>query len=423
MDGAREQIKGELKRELGVFGIEILQEFLDSKKEKLSESHIEELEDHLFEKIKKERGFEKAEEVVDRIKKIRLLKELEGLREKSKSKIQYRSRYEVLKELGDVCLNLNQLSEAENYFEEMLEISEEFDRKEMILESLKLEAELYLIQDELSKVEENARRIIDLSRKSSDRILEGEGIKLAGIVAWRKGDNEEGKNYLNDALEIFEEKGLKEDTAAIYRELGDLHVSVENYERGVEYYEKAADLFGEAEMFYERANMLLEIGVILSERGNEEALEYLKLVEQESMENCFFDFAGWSSLNLAEIYFEENSNQDAEEKARKALDLFKRVGDKHGEGGANLTLGRIIGVEGDLSEAERFLGEALNTFRRLELSESEAETLYRLAEVQKEMKKFDRAKTNLEEALKISDSLDMTEMKEKIEGELANLTK
>ncbi len=423
MNGLRRQIKEVLERELGVRGNKILEEFLNSKKEELSEEKIEDLEDRVFEKVKENYGIERAEEIVDSIKKIRLSNQLEESRESSKSRIQCQSRYEVLKELGNVCLNLNQLKEAENYFGKMFEISEELGREKMIIDSLVSEAELYLVMDELSKVEENVRKIIELSKESGDRVMEGEGIKLAGIIAWRKGDHQEGMNYLNDSLEIFKERGLKEKTASVYRELGDLHVDAEDYEKGVEYYEKAAEIFGAAEMFYERTNMLLEIGIILSEIEENGAIEYLQLAEEESLENSFFDFAAWSSLNLGEIYLEKNRCEKAEEKSRKALELFEKIGDKHGEGGAKLTLGRLIAGRGELLEAEIVLKDAINIFRKLGLPESEAEARYRLAEVQKEESKRNQAEANLEEALKIYDSLDITEMKEDIEKKLADLTK
>jgi len=422
MNESLNEIKEVLEQKLGAQGIEILEDFLDDKEE-LSKDDFEELEDHVFEKVKGEKGIDRAEEVVDKIKKIRLSYQLKKLREGSKSKIHHRNKYEVLKELGNVCLNLNQLEEAEDYFNKMIKVSKEFGKKEMIIDSLKSEAELHLVLDELDRVEENARRIIELSRDPGSRVTEGEGIKLAGIVAWRKGDHQEGINYLNDSLEIFKEQGLRESTASVYRELGDLHVSVEDYEKGVRYYKKAAEDFGEAGMLYERVNMLLEIGIILSETEREGAIEYLELAEEESLENSFFDFAGWSSLNLGEIFLEKGRCEKAEEKSWKALELFEKVEDMHGEGGAKLTLGRSIACKGELSKGEDVLINALNIFSKLGLSESEAETCYRLAEVQKEKGDYDRAKDNLEEALKIYDSLDMAEMKEKIEEELADLTK
>jgi len=417
------EIKEVLERELGLKGIEMLEDFLGDDKEELSEGKVKELEDHVFEKVRGEKGIDKAEEVVDRIKKIRLSYQLKKLKQGNKSRIHYKKMYEVLKELGNVSLNLNQLEEAENYFSEMHQVSEEFGKKEMIIDSLKSNAELYLVLNDLGKVEKNARRMIELAGELGNRVMEGEGIKLAGIVSWRKGDHKEGMNYLNDSLKIFKERGLKEKIASVYRELGDLHVNMEDYEKGLEYYNKAAEAFGKSEMFYERVNMLLEIGMIKSERGEDEAVEYLELAKEESLENSFFDFAAWSCLNLGEIYLEEGRFKKAEKMSRSALKLFQRVGDKHGEGGAKLTLGRSIAGKNELSEAEKILKEALSTFRKLELPESEAETRFRLAEVQKEKGESDLAEKNLEEAVKIYDSLDMIEMKEEIEKKLADLTK
>ncbi|MFW5945846.1 MAG: tetratricopeptide repeat protein [Candidatus Natronoplasma sp.] len=420
MSGMRIQIKDLLERELGASSDELLEEFLDGKKDGINKDRVEELEDHIFEKVKEERGVEKAEEIVDEIKKIKLSEQLKELREKSKSKIQIRSRYEVLKRLGDVCVNLNHLEEAEDHFDEMLEISEEFVKKEMIIDSLQAKAELYLLLGELSKVEKNARRMIKLARESGDIVMEGKGIKLAGIVAWRKGDHREGMNYLKDSLEMFK-KGWRK--ASVYRELGDLHVDAGDYEESLEYYEKAAEVFGEAEMLYERVNMLLEVGMILSEIEKDGTVKYLEAAEKEALENSFFDFAGWSSLNLGEIYLEDGRIKKAEEKSRIALELFEKVRDEHGKGGVELTLGRAIAVKGEVAEAERVLKDALTIFSKLGLSESQAEALYRLAQVQREKGDMDGAKTNLEEALKIYDGLDMAEMKAEIEEKLDDLTK
>jgi len=417
------KIKKVLEQELGVQGIEMFEDFLGDKKGELNKDNVEELEDHVFEKVVGEKGIERAEEVVDRIKKIRLSYQLKKLREGNKSRIHHRKIYEVLKELGNVSLNLNRLEEAENYFNEMLKISEEFGKKEMIIDSLKSNAELYLVLNDLGRVEENARRMIELAGESGNKVMEGEGIKLAGIVSWRKGDHKEGTDYLTDSLKIFEERDLDEKIASVYRELGDLYVSMEDHDKGVEYYKRAAEFFGRAVMPYERANMLLEVGVIKSEMGKDGAVEYLEMAEEESLENSFFDFAAWSSLNLGEIYLEEGMFKKAEDKSRSALELFQKVEDEHGEGGAKLTLGRSVAGKNELSEAEKILKEALSNFRKLELPESEAEARCRLAEVQKEKGNSDLAEENLEEALKIYDSLDMEGMKSEIEEKLDDLTK
>ncbi len=431
-DGSREKIDREkteeireiLKRSLDKKGEKIFDDFKEGKKEELSLEDLEKFEERLYDEIKQSYGVEKAEDIVDRVKKVRLSIQLARLEKESKSKIVLRRRFEVLKDLGDVCLNLNELEGAKKHYEEMLSLSKTLGRGETVVSSLKSLAELYLFEGDIEKVKKKANEIIERGKELDDDVKRAEGIRLAGIAAWRKDNSQEALNYLKRALDLFKEEETTEKIATVQRDIGDIHIDEEDHEKGIEFYRKASEDYGEVGMIYERINLLQEIGMILSDTGEmERAIELFEKVEKEAGEHSLVNIKAWSILNSGELYIEEGDLTAGRKKLEKAVKMFEDQEDLYGEAGAKLAYGKALSKSGEEKEAERFLKRSVKLFDRLNILDSKTEGLYQLASAQKDLGEKEKARRNLEEALELSDSLNMGELKDEIVEKRERLTK
>ncbi len=416
-------VKEILRQEIGPTGIDILENFLKEAEKCLSLEELSDFEDFCYENIiDLGLGIEKAENVADRVKKIRLLKELKELKRERKSELLIRKKYEILRELGDISLNLNQLREAENFFDRAYRLTERTENYEMMLETLESQAELYLMMDREEEVEKRAKEMIKKASEIGDDVSEAKGIRLAGISSWRKQDFTEGLNYLDRALKIFEENDLFEEMAKVKRDLGDLHVDKGDLDKAIEFYQEAVEDFEECGRHYEKINLLMEIGMILSEEEAEErVIDLFEKAKEDCEKHSFDDLKSWCFYNLGELILEYGGLKRAGDLLKKSIDLFENQNDLLGLAGANMAYARLKKERNEFDDAEDYYKKALDLFQIVELPDSKVAAMYELSEVQVKQGKLKNAKQNLDEALGLADSMDMREMKRKIENKLNEL--
>jgi len=347
---------------------------------------ISRLEDILYEELRERFGIEKAETVADRMKKKRLSEELRQIRRDKKSEVRARRRFEILKELGELSLNLNELKEAEDHFDDLYALSESSGRDEMLAVALESLAELYIMENDTGKLEERAKEMIRLSKKIGDETVRAKGIRFAGLAAWRKSNLEEGLNYLKSSLDMFYEEEQMEEVAKVLRDIGDLHVMNGDLEQGIKCYREAAEEFGKVGMYYERVNLLMEIGMILSDTDEvEEAVKIFERAQSESEEHSFYDYRGWCLFNLGELYMEEGRWEAADNSLKEAISIFEGQKDADGEAGAKMAYGLSLIERGKLQEGEKMLKRALKIFRGADSPEPQVKTLFHLSKVQKQI--------------------------------------
>lgn len=418
------KIRDALEQELGKEGIKLFDDLKEDEEDSWSCRDIEQFEERVYNEIKEDYGVERAENIVEKVKRIRLSSQLDRLEKESKNVDERRKRFDVLKTLGDICLNLNELDRAKNYYEEMYSLGKTLKRSGAVVSSLKSLAELYLFEGEIEKVKKKANDIIKKAKELGDDAGRAEGVRLAGIAAWRKENTQEALNYLERALELFKEEDLAEKVATVQRDLGDIYIAEEDHTKSIELYRKAADNFGEVGMIYEKIHLLQEIGMILSEIDQiEEAIESFEEAQKEANEHSFVNQEAWCIFNSGELYLEYNDLPEGRKKLEKAMNMFEEQKDLYGEAGTRLTYGKVLAKNEETKRSERNLKRAADLFDRLDLLDSKTEALYQLSSVQETLGYDERARRNLEEALKLSDSLDMEEIKDKIVEKLGELTK
>ncbi len=404
-----------LKEEFGGRGEKILDDVFEQCEDELD---LFKLEDILYLKIK-EIGYDiqRAEMVVDKIKKIRFSQELK------KPSTDDRDELQILKKIGDVCVNLDELEEAEQHYQKMYSLSEERGQNGSVICALESLAELYLLKDKIEVVERNANEMIKRAKVLGEETLEAKGIKIAGIAAWRKHDGKEALNYLERALEIFKKKGMREEMGKVRRDMGDIYIDLGELQDGIEFYRKAADDFRGVGLNYERVSLLMEIGMILSDTGDyETAIKFLEKAQKESEEHLFNNHKAWCLFNLGELFLEKERYEEAENALKEAVELFVIQEDIHGEAGAKMAYGRWLLEKGKLEEAEYLFKEALNIFKKTGLLESQLSVHQYLSRIHKKKGNLKDARAELERSLQLADVLDLEDLKESIGKELEEIS-
>src|SRR5262249_10136476 len=109
--------------------------------------------------------------------------------------------------------------------------------------------------------------------------------------------------------------------------------------------------------------------------------------------------------NIAAVYSSMREYQKALELINKALMLHRKVGTRSGEANTLITLGNVYASLGEPGKALDFYSQALELFRALGERSGEAQTLYNIGKVERDRNHFVDARSRLEAALNIVESL------------------
>ena len=192
---------------------------------------------------------------------------------------------------------------------------------------------------------------------------EGHAVTVNGLGQIYADLGEAGRaiEYFNKALALWK-SGNKEGEAATlnnmggaYRVLGDLPKASEYYQRSLKLRREIGDRRGEA-------ITLNNIGAI-----------YDALQDRKN----------------ALVYYQQ------------ALPIFREQGDRKGEAMALNNIGTSDWVLGEKLKAAQFYGQALAVFREIRDRAGETNALYNIAIVERDMGRFDQARSNIEAAIEI----------------------
>ncbi len=104
-------------------------------------------------------------------------------------------------------------------------------------------ANLYYNQREYNISRIYAQRSIAISERQNNDELTAKNMSLLAAVERKMGNLDEALKYYNRAIELFDNAGLYNQTAATYNNIGNLYLDQKNYEKANYYYEKAILLY------------------------------------------------------------------------------------------------------------------------------------------------------------------------------------
>jgi tetratricopeptide (TPR) repeat protein len=254
-------------------------------------------------------------------------------------------RADVLFRLGACRYQLSSISTALGLFDAALELAERSDLPDDLLRAqiFRWRSRCYRRQRDWQAAREDVERALELAEGLSDRRAAAQVYFQASLVAEREGHWVLARTYAERARTYYEELADRENVGRLLNNLGGLTYLLGRPERAIEYLQDS-------------------LRVLLDQGIDEEAAHVI--------------------TSLAEIYVDTDRPVEAEQQARRALELLGAREDFISEiGTAQLTLGRALLGQGRLDEAQEMLVAADSSFEQMSSTSHRAAAWVALGDV------------------------------------------
>ena len=254
-------------------------------------------------------------------------------------------RADVLFRLGACRYQLSSISTALGLFDAALELAERSDLPDDLLRAqiFRWRSRCYRRQRDWQAAREDVERALELAEGLSDRRAAAQVYFQASLVAEREGHWVLARTYAERARTYYEELADRENVGRLLNNLGGLTYLLGRPDQAIEYLQDS-------------------LRVLLDEGIDEEAAHVI--------------------TSLAEIYVDTDRPVEAEQQARRALELLGAREDFISEiGTAQLTLGRALLGQGRLDEAQETLVAADSSFEQMSSTSHRAAAWVALGDV------------------------------------------
>ncbi|MGH9966325.1 MAG: CHAT domain-containing protein [Pyrinomonadaceae bacterium] len=249
-------------------------------------------------------------------------------------------------------------------------------------------------------------RALPVLRTVGDRRVEAYTLSNIGLSYDSLGEKQRALDNYKRALQMLQAVGDRRAEAATLNNIGFVYNSLGEKERALEYFHQALPILRAVGDHHVEAITINNVGHVYESLGEQvKALEYfnqalliLRLVGDRRVEAITLN-------NIGLVYFSLNDKQKALEYFNRSLLLRRAVGDRQGEA---ITLGDIGYSYASSSkhlEALDYYSHALSLSRAVEDRSLEASTLRRIALVARDRGDLVDARTHIEAALDIIESL------------------
>ncbi len=286
-----------------------------------------------------------------------------------------------------------------------------------------------------------------------------------GDENWKKGEYDSARRSYEKAAFLYHEQDDSEGEAIVLARLGELELSLDNFERAERSLKSAAELvknLPEGQNIY--AEALIKLSKLEASRGNlGKAMEIVRLAQHAAEENNNFDLQGEAYDHEAYIFLMKNQEKDALEAYKKAAEMFhhdgtglkeasvlramariemknrnydvahdileqcrelyRENGDLLGEASALSAIGSLRYVIKDISNARKALMKSVYLYGKAAHHFAEAEALLYLARVEaynREQGDYELAKAHYKRSIELYDFLENETMKRAVLEEYHN---
>ncbi|MBZ5494491.1 MAG: CHAT domain-containing protein [Acidobacteriia bacterium] len=263
-----------------------------------------------------------------------------------------------------------------------------------------------------------SRRLADLSgaqrrlkeaaidwQKLGDKENEGVTLSNLGLTLWQAGDFEQAIGLLNRSESLLRIRDAAGDAKTL-NNLGLCYQSLAAYARARGYFESAIKGFIRTQKPTELARARLNLGRNYMLEGNFiRAQQILEIAEKEA--NTVPDRATRADIlrNQAQNFLQQNKPEQARLRLELALEVDRLDGDRRGESSALHYLGIIAQQKGDIATARAFFIQAAHLRHETGLRDDEAESLFKLADLDYQAGNMNDARASAEHALDILESV------------------
>jgi len=270
------------------------------------------------------------------------LKAYEKLLELSANKKEPTAELEALTCLGRVQIRLGDYKNALDTYNKCIEIAE---RKNLINAAGKAYNDLGVLhfqKGELNEAQYYFEKSIRAKENEESQYGNAYTLMNLGIIADMRSDHDLALDTYRKALRIYIEEGSNEDQARIQINMGITYGHQGDWHRAIQTFERGLDLIGE---------------------GQDDELK------------------GLLYINLGKAHAPLENHSEAEKLAKKALKIFKLMGDTRKVADAYQVFGIIYGTGGNLFQAELFFNESLRLYEQEKHLDAIAETCESFANI------------------------------------------
>ena len=144
----------------------------------------------------------------------------------------------ILNDIAMIYLAQEEVAEAQNYFDQALEIAEEIEDKFVMAAAIGNIGNIYVNSGEYALAEEYIARALQLNKEMGDQQRIGQGMLQSAKVSILKRDNTQATLFVDQAADIFVSIGVKNTTAYIMLYRGSIDLDQGNFNKAIQWCNK-----------------------------------------------------------------------------------------------------------------------------------------------------------------------------------------
>lgn len=249
-------------------------------------------------------------------------------------------------------------------------------------------------------------------------------IKSMGVIYLFKGDTEGGYKYLKNSLKICEEIKAEALYAMVLNNIGIYHDMVGEWENAVKYYKKSLSISKKLNNIIEMSNIMGNLGFTYSSLNkSERATYYFK--ESIKLSEKIGDIynKGINLIHLGEEYLKKNKFNKIKYYIIQAEEIFKILEDKLGLADVYRLKAKLFKKIKNWKDSEIFFIKAIKVYSKFGDKINEGESYYEWGDMLFIKKTKDLAQKKLLKSKKILESIGARKHLGEIEEKLNKLKK
>jgi len=311
---------------------------------------------------------------------------------------------------GNYYYILGYLNKAENYYEDLLRISERRDllaiyKNEMLSAKSSALGNISLIYSAKGDLDQALKYLQDalkIDKEIGYRQGEANALGNIGLIYSDKGDLDQALKYHQEALKIEKDIGDRQGEAIDLGNIGLIYRDKGNLDQAQKYFQDALKIDKEVGYRQGEASQLGNIGLIYRDKGDlDQALEYLLEALKVHKEVGYGQGEAKSLSYIGLIYRAKGDLDQALKYLQDALKIDKDIGYSKGEASQLCNVGLICSDNGDIDQALKYHQDALKIDKDIGYRQGEASQLCNIGLIYREKGDLDQALKYLQDALKI----------------------
>ncbi|MEP2511415.1 MAG: tetratricopeptide repeat protein, partial [Reichenbachiella sp.] len=270
------------------------------------------------------------------------------------------------------------------YYEKMQNV----DKQAQILTNI---GNLYYHQANYADAEPYYLKSLKFQEKLGNSRAMGTNLFNLGLIYRNRGEFYKALNYFYQAVDVTEKLGIVF-TASIYVQIANVQRELGEYDQGLDYLQKAIKIYEEASHDLDAAKTLMEVGLLYIEQKQLKKAEGYYHQVLKIMKNYDDHCYGWEALyNITNVKLQSNELDSAQYYAQKGLQRSEKCNDPRLGAACLVSLGKVEQQRGNLRSGLRYFTQALHLARETGKRDTRQNAEEGLYKVNKQLGDFRKA--------------------------------